>query len=143
MSRWDAILASAPLNAEAATVTSEGWESDFRAERDEDPYEQITPHELRPFVKNPENRDLKGSRFGRVTVLGLMKVSKKRGKGALWSVRCDCGIYTGMRTKSLNRKDREEPLACRNCDYLEGIKRGHSRAAIDNSGKTYKGGAGT
>lgn len=135
-SNWDAIVASAALDTQSATVTSGGWESNTRAEPWlDDANWQETPHDLAPPSKDPMFIDMTGKRIGRGVIQGLM-VKKKPNKSGnpLWSVRCDCGAHFAMRARTLRKIDPAKVM-CQRCDYHEGIKRGHSPVALDNSHK--------
>ena len=61
--------------------------------------------------------DLTGVSRGLVTVIGPAaaptRSSRQSRKGALWVVRCVCGVYSHRRTKSLKRKTGWD--GCGNC----------------------------
>src|SRR5947209_12093599 len=99
---FDAVLASVPNGATAGRVTSRGehWT----------PKRQLSPGELHwdtpppMFAWRPGLMqglpDFTGHKFGRMTVLGLMKV-RPGGEGLRWVVRCACGDYEVRKTKAV------------------------------------------
>jgi len=62
------------------------------------------------------HNNLTGLRRGLVTVIGPAatptRASRQSRKGALWVVKCDCGVYSHRRTKSLKRAGWD---ACAHC----------------------------
>ena len=133
MSRWDAILASAPLNREAAVVTGQGDESGYRKIQT-DRYEQDGPHQLKRVPCTPQFVDLTRQKFGKLTVRGLCAVDTAKGQrqkcGTLWAVKCECGTYTAKRRKALQaeRAVDDAPLSCTHCTRLFEIKQGRASA---------------
>lgn len=67
-------------------------------------------------------RDLTGGRFGRWTVIGLFRMV--RGRGAMWSVRCDCGSV-GERRSDLLTLGSSRSCGCLNvdCHKTHGMKK--------------------
>jgi hypothetical protein len=128
MADWDRLLASAPLNREAAIVTGESREpAGFRGcKSDQDSYLQDGPHPVKQTLPNsPSFKDLTGQRFGKLVVRGVVEGSKSDGKskGSLWAVRCDCSRYTARRQKFLLQGDPDRH-ACVECDYAAEVKAG-------------------
>lgn len=125
MSRYDRLLASAPIDRLAALQTSKGvhWE----------PRVHLNPHGRRydappPFAPHPVGiatfEDLSGRRCGRFTVAGYLgKLNPK--KKALWLCRCACGNYETRDAKAIKAANPED--ACEHCRYLERMKRGEHR----------------
>lgn len=128
MADWDRILASAPLNREAAVVAGESREpAGFRADNSAtDRYLQDGPHPVKRVLPADQNfKDLTGQRFGKLVVRGVVEGTKSNGKnkGTLWAVRCDCSRYTARRQKFLLQGDPERH-ACVECDYAQEVKAG-------------------
>lgn len=74
--------------------------------------------------------DLRGVRWGRLSVVGLLDVSGTDRKGGRWVVRCDCGRFEVRKAKAI--RERVEPIAaCGRCEYVVRIKR---RAVFDRDG---------
>ena len=114
---WDAVLASAPLNATAGRVTAKGEEFV--------PQEMNTGHcwedlpelrEITAAIRQSEGfLDLTGQSFGRLTVVGLL-AENTLGKGSIWVCRCKCGRYSGNRGKTLKAGKRDR---CDHCDHTQ------------------------
>jgi hypothetical protein len=118
---WDAILASAPLNATAAAVTSRS--SGIR------PLQALSPEhswEAPPRLAtisaalraDPGFVDLTGRRVGRLLVLGLVDGAGKN--GAMWACRCACGRYVGRKTKNLKGGT---AIGCNECTYTDKLRK--------------------
>ena len=127
MTDWNRILASAPLNREAAVVTGESREPIGFRKQIKDPYLQDGPHPLRQIQQNPQFTDLTGKRFGTLTVRGLAADFKQNSGGAPWAVRCDCGAYTVRRSRGLMSGN---TCHCAECDYREEVKAGRVQFEI-------------
>lgn len=119
---WDRILSSTPLNREAATVTSGGWENGLRKAK-ADTYERDGPHPTKKPPNDPSFEDRTGQRFGKFTVLGLVaddpaSANARVKSGSLWSVKCDCGTYTARRSKALRKYKGRAPFGpcCVHCE---------------------------
>jgi len=112
-----------PVNATAARVVSSG--THFNSRKIIQEFESTSPHPIKPLPFNAE--DLTGIRFGRFTVLGMSRELKKR-----WVVRCDCGMYSIRRRKSIlnpaNKLDR-----CGECLEQIQIKKAYhySKTGVD------------
>ena len=128
MTDFSRILASSPVNAQAARQLSRGedWEpavvlSDYFADR---PAIRAISADTR---RNPEFVDFTGRTFGRLTVVGLM--DKGSNTPASWVCRCQCGGYCSRRAKSLKVADRGgnsfKPM-CGRCDYIIKLRDGWS-----------------
>ncbi|WP_084398303.1 hypothetical protein [Henriciella aquimarina] len=136
---WDAVLASSPLNREAATVTSESREEHGFWRENCDQYHQDAPHELMSGERlaarqtAPTFSDLTGQRFNRFVVRGIAELQTKQKGNPLWAVRCDCGAYTLRRSKALRCGDHDRQM-CAVCDHLNEIRRGKV-PGIDNSNR--------
>lgn len=121
---WDALIASAPMNKDAA-VARDGRGISF-----EPPAKALTnaldaPPPLKPYTDVPEN-NLTNQRFQKLTVLGLRDLPG-RGSGASWVCRCDCGRYACFTSKALKKHRAEGRAMCSECDYIEAIKAGSHR----------------
>ena len=121
---WDAIAASAPLDATAGRVVSQSGEH-YDPEHQAGPqyFSSIAPppmiprHRLSGTVAD-EWDDLVGRRKGRLTVIGLANVKVSIG-GARWAVRCDCGRWERRRADAIKHHDPanfDGCIACRNFD---------------------------
>lgn len=126
---WDAILASAPLNATAGRVTAKGWEytPDIAASAQEwdGPPEIVRPSET--HLRNPCFVDLTGVKYGRLVVLGMMQETS--GNSALWVCRCACGKYVGRRAKAIKTQKGDR---CVGCDHTRHL----AEAASGNNART-------
>lgn len=137
---WSALAASAPLNKEAATVTSQnGEEGTFRRALN-DRHLQKTPHAPRidrSFLKRPDAEDFTGQRFSHFTVLGPAEERAGNQRKLYWSVRCDCGNFTLRTSKSLKKARGENPITikCGECEYFDALREGRTRPLLDNSGR--------
>lgn len=114
---WDAVLASSPLNATAATVTGKGYQytpdvTIANAEWDAPP--ALGPAN-RAALGNPSFVDLTGISFGRLTVLGLLA-----GKSGTWVCRCKCGKYLTRKAKAIRNPNNagDRCTTCRHVAFL-------------------------
>lgn len=48
-------------------------------------------------------KDIRGDKFGRLTVVGLSHISTNKGKNAYWNCICDCGNVTAVSSGSLRQ----------------------------------------
>lgn len=94
---WDAVLASAPLNATAGAVTSKGYEYKPAVVVTETRWDG--PPSMVRHVVDDLHPDLTGRVVGRLTVIG--KLAWRPNGDTMWVCRCACGIYVGRRSKSL------------------------------------------
>jgi hypothetical protein len=112
---WDAILASAPLNATAGAVTSKGYQYEPEI-GSRNIHEWDAPPPLMPVsdthIRNTSFVDLTGRVIGRLTVLGMMRSDPSQ--KALWVCRCACGKYIGQRARALKSGNRDR---CDTCDH--------------------------
>ena len=103
--RFDAILASTPLNSSAARVTARGEHWVPEAQLPPGLLHWEAPPRTKPFVappQDPNHPDLKGKRFGRFTVVGVLDDDGGgKNRGARWVCRCDCGDYEAKTTKAI------------------------------------------
>lgn len=135
---WEAVLASAPLNREAATVVGESREEHGFWRENDDPYHQDVPHPLMTGsrlamrLRQPQFTDLTGRRIDRLLVRGLAEYQTRKGGNPLWAVRCDCGAYTLRRAKTLSQ-DSDEQM-CGTCHHMQEVRRGDV-IGIDNSNR--------
>lgn len=140
---WDAIFASAPLNATAGRVTSKGYA--YTPDKVITSPEWDAPPPLKPIQRkhrmNPSFTDFTGMRFGRLVVLGMGADSHDPGesRGALWICRCACGRYVGRRGKAL--KSPKPDASCQLCQhtaYLRHSASGNNARARAESDKARK-----
>lgn len=120
---WDAILASAPLNATAGAVTGKGYGFKPAALRPEHTWLAPPPmkRDLARLALDPNFRDYTGLKSGRLTVLGMAEdnADQTGNKGALWVCRCACGKYVGRRGKGLRTG---KTTACNECNYTDHLR---------------------
>jgi hypothetical protein len=127
------ILASSPVNATAARVTSrsnETWEPNYRPPATKMHWKEP------PATKSPSREtvaavtwdNLTGRKFGRFTVVGWLGRLNAKQKG-MWLVRCTCGDYEARTSRAIkqpgNTYDR-----CHDCVYLERVKRGRGNCPV-------------
>lgn len=102
---WDAVLASTPLNSTAGKVTARGEHWVPQTPMPPGLLHWKSPPPMKQFVSNPQDNtysDLKGNRFGRFTVLGILDDDGGgKNRGARWVCRCDCGDYEAKTTKAI------------------------------------------
>lgn len=117
---FDALAASAPLDAKASTVrdgAGDLWEPKLKAPHR---HWKAPPPPLAALPPNAE--DLAGRKVGRLTVV---RYHGKVGKFGRWLVRCQCGDYElRRRTAIVNYRpgDGRNEASCQACDYLRHIR---------------------
>ncbi len=102
-----------PVDAAAARVVARGESFEYRALNSE--ICSPTPLALRPVAIG--EFDLKGKRFGRLTVIGKYREVKGR-----WVCRCSCGNYVVRRTHVVLAAAMDS--ACPQC-YLMAVSKRH------------------
>lgn len=133
---WDAILASAPLNATAGAVVGKGVHFEPAPDQPFTAFEWDVPPPLKsPELlrkREPNFVDFTGTRFGRLLVIGLAADSHDTtvdgSRGALWVCRCACGRYAGRRARSIKKASPD--ARCDHCNYT---KRLRDAASGDNA----------
>ena len=126
---WDAVIASAPLNTDAAKARDGGgvgWTPEVR--REEDFVRSHAPIKIRAIVWHQTWSDLAGLKVGKLTVIGCADLpgrSKKR--PAAWVVRCVCGYYETRIAKTLRDPEYAPRAACSECMYLDDLKTGRTQ----------------
>lgn len=122
---WDALIASAPANAQAARdagARGAGWTPAKTLHREWDQRSDL-PLPMKPVTYGKGSIDLRGYKCGRLTVLGLHD-SKRRGNAA-WVVRCVCGAYETRTAKALRNPEYIARIpCCRECDYVRHLREG-------------------
>lgn len=111
------LFASAPLDANAATVTSSArhhYEPQVVTPPGKEhwtaPPRTIPPHK---YPVGPTFTDLRGHRMGWMTVVGFLGKINNSGK-ARWLLKCSCGDYEARGAKAIvNNQD--EQHCCHNC----------------------------
>lgn len=105
---------SGPINRDAARVLRPG--DKFAPQIVVTAPHWDTPPPLRPISKIvPEMRALIGTKFGRMTVIGLIdEPLRKKDKPATWVVRCVCGAYEGRSAKAI-RNPKNNTDRCTTC----------------------------
>ncbi len=124
----DKIITSRPVNRTAGVVVGEGYA--YTPNKKIQTADQANPILTKP-VPLEVRENLTGKRVGRFVVVGY---SASDGSKAKWVVRCDCGIYSLRRHKSIknpsNNQDRCE--ICRDLMYLK--RHDYYRRNGDNCG---------
>lgn len=108
----DDIYARKAVDSTAARVLAKG--EHFTPNKKVLTADSETPWPLRPVPPNME--DLRGTRFGRFTVLGVAAHHTGR-----WVVRCDCGIYTIRATRAV-KNPANTVDCCEQCRHLRYVK---------------------
>lgn len=129
MGDFSRIIASKPVNATTAKVVSRGidWVPD-KVKRAKQWQERTdAPLPTREFI-GPQDQDITGKRYGRLTVVGNSAERSRNDRGAAWVVRCTCGYYEIRRTKTLNEQAGRSAQMCSHCDILEAIKNGEPQS---------------
>lgn len=118
---YDALVTSAPVNAQAARdMHARGVPGDSARPDETHRLEDVRNKGVSTLCPQPLFRDLTGLKKGRLTVVG--RCDTVNGNGSKWLVRCTCGRYEVRRTKALrpvNPNDR-----CNECYDLERIRLG-------------------
>lgn len=78
--------------------------------------------------------DLAGTKFGRLTVIGL-SAHKNNQKKKLWVCRCQCGDYE-LRTPRAIKNPNNDNDMCHVCRHVESLKQKYSSPALRESGQT-------
>lgn len=112
-----------PINKVAALVTSTG--TSFVSKKKIQNVQSIGPISTKKFTGSSKN--LSGTKFGRMTVIGMAKDMKK----GRWVVRCDCGIYAIRNAKAIENP-RNNLDRCEECSEQLYIKRKYH---YDKTGK--------
>lgn len=141
---WDAILASAPLNATAGAVTSKGYQ--YEPDKKITAVEWDAPPAMarigREHTRNASFVDFSGRRFGRLTVLGMVaeRTTNPSGdKGALWVCRCACGRYCGRRAKTIRKANPDDRCQlCQHAAFLAKSASGNNASRRAESDKARK-----
>jgi hypothetical protein len=122
----DSIITSVPADSTAGRVISSGFKYS--------PNKKIACHhwdicpELEDLPKSVDQKhDLRGVKFGRMTVIGRLNLAaigklKPSKKGALWVCRCSCGHYETRYSKSIKNKANQNDR-CQLCRHLAYLKR--------------------
>lgn len=117
-----------PVDKQARIVVSPGvhFEPDFKVNQ---PLWDIPPT-IRPFSGRKKS-NIRGNYFGKLMrVMGFLGHPETRNKhqrekhGALWLVRCSCGLFETRRRKSiLNINNKND--CCQRCRHIRHLKRNH------------------
>lgn len=103
-----------PVNKTAARVMGKGIQ--YTPDKKIVQVHSENPLPLIPISWNEKN--LKGIKFGKLTVMGKFSSGKK----AMWSCRCLCGRYCARSSKAIhNPKNNAD--CCAECQQLEFLKR--------------------
>ncbi len=132
---WDAVAPLSPFDRVASQVTSKGEHYDpHHALGKVHSSEPLPMRDLTNGEKhNPEFIDFSGSKFGRLTVMGISgDVKSNKIGGMAWVVRCVCGAYEIRRTKYVkacvggNNPGLDEPM-CDWCNATRKLQLGYGR----------------
>lgn len=134
---YESIMASAPVNTQAAKQLGKGveWKPEINLE---DWYEDCPPMQTLDggTFSNPEFVDFTGREFGRLLVVGLMKKGSdgKTGRNpSSWVCRCKCGGYCTRKSKSLKKAESGNSNSfvdrCGRCEYWRKVQSGWSPSA--------------
>lgn len=124
---WDAVIASAPLNKDAA-VARDGkgthWTPEMKLSRGK--VRHFAPIPTKPLKMMYMATNLTGLRVGKLTVVGLADFPERNKKRpAAWVVRCVCGYYETRTAKALrNPAFVATNHECDECRYLTELKAG-------------------
>jgi hypothetical protein len=123
---WDALVASAPLNKQAALdASAKGGAFVPRVKFHPDTHIHA---EIQPKIRKAHSSDdLTGRIFGRLKVLGLADLPNRNpGRKTAWVVQCICGRYENRKAKGL-KDGSPQSLQCAACLYKENILKGKSK----------------
>ena len=128
MSLLEKVMVSKPINKTASLVVGKGERYDYKTTHSIYESEFMPPciANLKDLSKKKMNMQrvesfikLMGVKKGRLTVVGLIKPAKSNKiNGCRFVVRCDCGMYTIRRSKSLNNKKNVDDC-CGRCQRLK------------------------
>lgn len=132
---WDALVTSAPANAQAAKDAGAKGGAFVPRKTIYDAtnvYSELAPLPTRrvdaAILNNGEFKDYTGLRVGKLTVIGLSALTGS--SSARWVVRCVCGIYEHRKTSRIKTMTPDDRSAqCQQCDYVAGIRSG--REGVD------------
>lgn len=113
----DRVIASAPVNADAAHAVGRGGEPPVLAKRGTiDNHYALEP--TKPLCR--QNPDLRGVRFGRFTVVGYLG-KRNRKQPALRLVRCACGVFEHRRAAAIKNPENlgDRCIECWELVYLK------------------------
>lgn len=140
---WDAVIASTPMNRDAAIVASgKGGAFVPRKAGIVQPWDAHSdaPLPIAPVTEKmrrlPKFVDLSGTEIGKLTVVGISSTKDRNRSGHAWVVRCRCGKYEHRRTKSLRNMMSIagiEPIKraeCKECDYTREMLAGRTGVAF-------------
>lgn len=118
------LLASAPVNKQAAMSSSKGFA--YTPSKVIVVQEWDAPPRMKEPVRN--QLDLRGTRTGRLVVIGLLAdLVVNKNTRATWVCRCDCGRYTSRKAKSINNP-RNEGDRCELCRHARFLSERHKTA---------------
>lgn len=103
-----------PVDKTAAIVVGKGVHYDPNMVHQFEHY--INPPATLQFT-GPKDQDMAGRKYGFMSVVGYLG---KRGRGALWLVKCKCGMYEVRRSKSIKKASPRDK--CQACHHLDHIK---------------------
>ena len=124
MSDFHRIITSAPVNAQAARQMGRGEE--WTPQRQFTEVLGLAPPEMRDeaFFREkslqPDFKDLRGQKVGRLTVVGLT-VKQYGDKRPRWVCRCACGFYVERKSKTIAQKLNDR---CAQCEYVRLLRTG-------------------
>lgn len=115
----DFIITGVPINKQAGEVVQSGEQHKFNRSRG-----LICTQKPISFTtyKNPKGFDCTGIRLGKIVVLGFRPKRGGQDRGR-WVVKCDCGNYFTLKTKTIKNKTVNE---CPDCRQLRILKNKYS-----------------
>ena len=119
---YDALAASAPLNADAAQAYGMTGEHDLGYTIPDHVRHWDAPPRILPVPSDTTDRT--GRKFGRFTVIGYLGHHKK--KGSRWLVKCLCGLYEMRGRKAVDNPENEGD-GCLRCRRIDHAKRSYER----------------
>lgn len=119
--REDEIRARAPLLQ--ASMQMDIGEAGERGGKPSRWWWEVCPP-LRTFPDNPVALDLRGLRYGRLAVIGLLddRTFNRKSDKARWVVRCACGLFEVRSAKAI-RNPANAHDACWRCGYVHHLRR--------------------
>lgn len=113
-----------PINKTAAFVVSDSPEKGVDVNYG-DQVVSLTPLPTTQFTGLKEH-DLTGNKCGRFTVIGCaVHRAPGRNNTIRWVVRCSCGRYQIMTSKSVKRHKDNQEMACVHCQQTRHLKFRH------------------
>lgn len=137
---YDALAASAPINADAALARDGGgnhWTANISATVPRwDTCPALKTLADLPAISQDTARGLFGRRVGRFTVIGIWVGSNPK-KNATWVCRCDCGYFEGRKAKALLAAHNPD-MACTECERVQALRRISNMPPAERARQAYR-----